>query len=85
MLLAQRAGDAIDAAAVQVLNEIFSHAVEAGRLDELGNSRFARSLFERACAYRDLRVVRLGEAATTDDLTTVTAGDVAAAYQDLTA
>ena len=28
-------------------------AERAGRIDELGNGRFARSLFERACACRD--------------------------------
>ena len=53
------------------------------RIDELGNGRFARSLFERACAHRDVRVVRLGETATAEDLTTVTADDLRAAYQEL--
>jgi AAA lid domain len=66
-----------------VLNEIFRHAAEAGRVDELGNGRFARSLFERACAHRDARVGR-GEAPTAHDLTTVIAGDVRAAYQEMT-
>ena len=46
--------------------------------------RFARSLFERACACRDVRVVRLGESATAADLTTLTAADVRGAYTDLT-
>jgi len=55
-----------------------------GRIDELGNGRFARSLFERACASRDVRVVRQGEQqATAEDLTTVTAADVQTAYRDL--
>jgi SpoVK/Ycf46/Vps4 family AAA+-type ATPase len=82
-LLAEQAGDSFDPAAVQVLDEIFSHACAPGRIDELGNGRFARSLFERACARRDLRVVRLGEAATAEDLTTVTADDLRAAYREL--
>jgi len=82
-LLAEQAGDTFDAPAVEVLREIFSHACEAGRIDELGNGRFARSLFERACASRDVRVVRLGEQATAEDLTTVTAADVQTAYRDL--
>ena len=78
------AGDSFDPPAVEVLKEIFAHACEAGRIDELGNGRFARSLFERACASRDVRVVRLGEqAATAEDLTTVTAADLQAAYRDL--
>ena len=82
-LLAEQAGDAFDQDALQVLDEIFAHACAQGRIDELGNGRFARSLFERACAQRDLRVVRLDEAATAEDLTTVTADDLRAAYREL--
>jgi SpoVK/Ycf46/Vps4 family AAA+-type ATPase len=83
ILLAEQAGDVFDPAAVDVLAGIFAHACEVGRIDELGNGRFARSLFERACASRDVRVVRLGEQATAEDLTTVTAADVETAYRDL--
>jgi hypothetical protein len=72
-----------DPQAIEVLREIFVHACAAGRIDELGNGRFARSLFERACACRDVRVVRLGERATAEDLTTVTAADVESAYREL--
>jgi len=83
VLLAEQAGDIFDPAAIEVLRAIFGHACAAGRIDELGNGRFARSLFERACACRDVRVVRLGEQATAQDLTTVTAADVETAYRDL--
>jgi SpoVK/Ycf46/Vps4 family AAA+-type ATPase len=82
-LLAEQAGDSFEPAAVDLLDEIFVRACEAGQIDELGNGRFARSLFERACAWRDLRVVGLGEKATAADLTTVTAADVGLAYRDL--
>jgi SpoVK/Ycf46/Vps4 family AAA+-type ATPase len=82
-LLAEQAGDMFDPAAKQVLGRIFRHACDTGRIDELGNGRFARSLFERACACRDLRVVRLGENATAADLTTLLAADVEMAYRDL--
>ncbi len=82
-LLAEQAGDAFDPQAIEILKEIFTHACAMGRIDELGNGRFARSLFERACASRDVRVVRLGEQATAEDLTTVTAADVETAYRDL--
>jgi SpoVK/Ycf46/Vps4 family AAA+-type ATPase len=82
-LLAEQTGDRFDPAAVEVLRAIFSRTCEAGRIDELGNGRFARSLFERACACRDVRVVRLGEQATAEDLTTLTAADVQTAYRDL--
>jgi hypothetical protein len=82
-LLAEQAGDAFDPPAIEVLREIFTRACAMGRVDELGNGRFARSLFERACASRDVRVVSLGEQATAEDLTTVTAADVGIAYRDL--
>jgi SpoVK/Ycf46/Vps4 family AAA+-type ATPase len=81
--LAMQAGDEFDQAAQGVLGVIFAHACEAGRIDELGNGRFARSLLERACAYRDVRVVRLDDQATTDDLITLTSADVESAYRDL--
>jgi len=84
VLLAEQAGDVFEPDAERVLGEIFARAAGAGRIDELGNGRFARSLFERACAFRDVRVVRLGEAATAADLTTLTADDVSAAYAELT-
>jgi len=82
-LLAEQAGDQFDPSAEDALGAIFTRECQAGRIDELGNGRFARSLFERACAYRDVRVVRLGEQATAADLTTVTAADVQTAYHDL--
>jgi SpoVK/Ycf46/Vps4 family AAA+-type ATPase len=82
-LLAEQAGDMFDPAAKEVLARIFAQSCGAGRIDELGNGRFARSLFERACACRDVRVVRLGEQATAADLTTLTAADVETAYRDL--
>ena len=82
-LLAEQAGDMFDPAAKEVLASIFAQACAAGRIDELGNGRFARSLFERACACRDVRVVRLGEEATAADLTTLTGADVETAYRDL--
>ena len=83
VLLAEQAGDTFEAQATDVLARIFAHTCAAGRIDELGNGRFARSLFERACACRDVRVVRLGEQATAADLTTLTAADVESACRDL--
>jgi SpoVK/Ycf46/Vps4 family AAA+-type ATPase len=82
-LLAEQAGDAFDPPAIEVLKDIFARACATGRIDELGNGRFARSLLERACACRDVRVVRRGEQATAEDLTTLTAADVETAFGDL--
>jgi SpoVK/Ycf46/Vps4 family AAA+-type ATPase len=82
-VIAEQAGDSFDPDALPVLEEIFLDASEAGRIDELGNGRFARSLFERACAARDMRVADLGEAASAADLTTVTAVDLITAVGGL--
>jgi SpoVK/Ycf46/Vps4 family AAA+-type ATPase len=86
VLLAEQAGDMFEPDAERALADIFDRAVRSGRIDELGNGRFARSLFERACSYRDVRVVRLGlaESATAEELTTLTAADVMGAFEELT-
>jgi len=82
-VIATKAGDAFDADALPVLHSIFMQAVENGRIDVLGNGRFARSLFERACASRDVRVSLQGDQATAADLTTVLAADLLTAYREL--
>jgi type VII secretion ATPase EccA len=82
-VIAEQAGDSFDPDALPVLEEIFQQAWDRGRIDELGNGRFARSLFERACAARDLRVAELGEQASAADLTIVSAADLATAITEL--
>jgi SpoVK/Ycf46/Vps4 family AAA+-type ATPase len=82
-VIAEQAGDSFDPDALPVLEEIFQQACDRGRIDELGNGRFARSLFERACAARDLRVAELGEQASAADLTIVSAADLATAVTEL--
>jgi SpoVK/Ycf46/Vps4 family AAA+-type ATPase len=82
-VIAEQSGDSFDPDALPVLAQIFRDVHETGRVDELGNGRFARSLFERACAARDLRVADLGETASAADLTTITAADLAVAVAGL--
>jgi SpoVK/Ycf46/Vps4 family AAA+-type ATPase len=82
-VIAEQAGDSFDPDALPVLERIFREACDRGRIDELGNGRFARSLFERACAARDLRVAQLGDQASAADLTTITAGDLGTAVSEL--
>jgi Cdc6-like AAA superfamily ATPase len=83
--VAARTGDAFDDTAREDLRSIFAHVCEAGWIDELGNGRFARSLFEKACSHRDLRVSQeLGEAATAAELTVLTSVDVRKAYAEAT-
>jgi SpoVK/Ycf46/Vps4 family AAA+-type ATPase len=83
-VIAEQARDSFDPEALPVLDRIFQDAYNRGRIDDLGNGRFARSLFERACAARDLRVADLGETATAADLTTLTAADIEMAVDGLT-
>src|SRR5215469_12767876 len=81
--IAAQAGDRFDAGALPVLDSIFTRVVEQGRIDALGNGRFARSLFERACASRDVRASLRGDDATAADLTTLLAEDLLTAYREL--
>jgi SpoVK/Ycf46/Vps4 family AAA+-type ATPase len=83
-VIAEQAGDSFDPDALPALERIFQQAWDSGRIDELGNGRFARSLFERACAARDLRVAELGDQASAADLTTVTAADLDIAVSEIT-
>lgn len=80
--LAAAAGDMWEEAALDDLAGVFQRVRGQGRIDELGNGRFVRSLYEKACGCRDIRIASLGTDATTADLTTLTADDVRAAYAD---
>ena len=83
--VAARTGDTFDDTAREDLRSIFGHVCEAGWIDDLGNGRFARSLFEKACSHRDLRVSQeMGENATAVELTLVTSADVRKAYAEAT-
>ena len=66
-----------------MLTQILTQACEQGRIDELGNGRYARSLYERACASRDLRVAQLGDSASAAQLTTISADDLETAYRGI--
>jgi SpoVK/Ycf46/Vps4 family AAA+-type ATPase len=81
-VIAGRGGDRWEEAALDALAGIFQRVCGRGWIDELGNGRFVRSLYEKACALRDVRAAGL-DAATAADLTTVTAEDVRDAYAEL--
>jgi SpoVK/Ycf46/Vps4 family AAA+-type ATPase len=82
-IFATQAGDSFAPDALPVLGQILARACEQARIDELGNGRYARSLYERACASRDLRVAQLGETASAAELTTISAEDIEAAYRGI--
>ena len=81
--LAGQAGDRWEDKALDDLAGLFQRICGGGHVDQLGNGRFVRSLYEKACASRDVRVAALGAAATTADLTTLRSDDVRAAYKEL--
>ncbi|MGP4023736.1 AAA family ATPase [Actinomadura sp. 3N407] len=83
-LIAEEGGDHWEERALDDLALVFQRVCGAGRIDELGNGRFARSMYEKACACRALRAAELGAAATADDLTLLTTEDVRDAFADLT-
>ncbi|GAA4242781.1 hypothetical protein GCM10022254_77080 [Actinomadura meridiana] len=83
-LIAEEGGDHWEERALDDLALVFQRACGAGRIDELGNGRFARSMYEKACARRALRAAELGDAATADDLTLLTTDDVRDAFAELT-
>ncbi|MFV2177437.1 AAA family ATPase [Actinomadura sp. LOL_016] len=82
-LIAEQGGDQWEDRALDDLALVFQRACGTGRIDELGNGRFARSLYEKACACRALRAAELGRAATAADLTVLTAEDVRDAFAEL--
>ena len=84
-LLAEQEGDRWEETALDDLAMVFQRVCGMGRIDELGNGRFVRSLYEKACASRAVRAAQLGSAATPADLTVLTTEDVHAAFAELSA
>ncbi|MGW5691215.1 AAA family ATPase, partial [Streptomyces asiaticus] len=67
-VLAAENGDVWDEEAVEELRSISGHVVDQGWIDELGNGRFLRTLYEKSCAYRDLRLSGWSGTPNRDDL-----------------
>ncbi|TQF07148.1 AAA family ATPase [Kitasatospora acidiphila] len=81
--LAARDGDAWDEDAADELASICAHVVAEGWIDELGNGRFIRTLYEKSCAYRDLRLTQSRELPNREDLATLRLPDLVQAYGEL--
>ncbi|WP_097240395.1 MULTISPECIES: AAA family ATPase [unclassified Streptomyces] len=81
--LAGRDGDGWDEDAAEELASICTHVVREGWIDELGNGRFIRTLYEKSCAYRDLRLSLLREPPGREDLATLRLPDLVQAYGEL--
>ncbi|WP_405482796.1 AAA family ATPase [Streptomyces sp. NBC_00009] len=82
-VLAAENGDVWDEEALDELRSISGHVVDQGWIDELGNGRFLRTLYEKSCAYRDLRLTGYTTTPTRDDLSTLRLPDLMQAYGEV--
>lgn len=82
-VLAAENGDQWDGEALDELRSIAGHVVDQGWIDELGNGRFLRTLYEKSCAYRDLRLSTYPGTLTRDDLATLRLPDLMQAYGEV--
>lgn len=82
-VLAAENGDIWDEEALDELRSIAGHVVDQGWIDELGNGRFLRTLYEKSCAYRDLRLSGYPYTPSRDDLSTLRLPDLMQAYGEV--
>lgn len=82
-VLAAENGDAWDEEALEELRSISGHVVDQAWIDELGNGRFLRTLYEKSCAYRDLRLSGYPGEPSRDDLATLRLPDLMQAYGEV--
>ncbi|MBC2869009.1 AAA family ATPase [Streptomyces mexicanus] len=82
-VLAAENGDLWDEEALDELSSIAAHVVDQGWIDELGNGRFLRTLYEKSCAYRDLRLSAYPGPLSRDDLATLRLPDLMQAYGEV--
>ncbi|MET9437801.1 AAA family ATPase [Streptomyces sp. NPDC006551] len=82
-VLAAANGDGWDEEALDELRSISGHVVDQGWIDELGNGRFLRTLYEKSCAYRDLRLSGYPGTPTREDLATLRLADLMQAYGEV--
>ncbi|WP_037914617.1 AAA family ATPase [Actinacidiphila yeochonensis] len=82
-VLAAENGDRWDEEALEELGAISGHVVEEGWIDELGNGRLLRTLYEKSCAYRDLRLSEYPELPGREELSTLRLPDLMQAYGEV--
>ncbi|MDT0471705.1 AAA family ATPase [Streptomyces sp. DSM 41014] len=82
-VLATENGDVWDEETLDELRSIAGHVVDQGWIDELGNGRFLRTLYEKSCAYRDLRLSTYPGVLSRDDLSTLRLPDLMQAYGEV--
>ncbi len=82
-VLAAENGDVWDEEALEELRSISGHVVDQGWIDELGNGRFLRTLYEKSCAYRDLRLSGYPGTPSREELATLRLPDLMQAYGEV--
>ncbi|NUK69894.1 AAA family ATPase [Streptomyces lunaelactis] len=82
-VLAAENGDVWDDEVRDELRSICGHVVDQGWINELGNGRFLRTLYEKSCAYRDLRLSGYPGTPTREDLSTLRLPDLMQAYGEV--
>ncbi|MCZ7413243.1 MULTISPECIES: AAA family ATPase [unclassified Streptomyces] len=82
-VLAAENGDRWDEESLEELRSISGHVVAQGWVDELGNGRFLRTLYEKSCAYRDLRLSDWSGTPSREDLATLRLPDLMQAYGEV--
>ncbi|MFI1016978.1 AAA family ATPase [Streptomyces sp. NPDC020965] len=82
-VVAAEHGDVWDEEALDELRSISGHVVDQSWIDELGNGRFLRTLYEKSCAYRDLRLSGYPGTPTREDLATLRLPDLMQAYGEV--
>ena len=82
-VLAAENGDHWDEEALEELRAISGHVVDQGWIDELGNGRLLRTLYEKSCAYRDLRLSEYPATPSRAELSTLRLPDLMQAYGEV--
>ncbi|SFE63467.1 type VII secretion AAA-ATPase EccA [Actinacidiphila alni] len=82
-VLAAENGDRWDEESIEELKAIAGHVVDQGWIDELGNGRLLRTLYEKSCAYRDLRLSEYPATPNRDELATLRLPDLMQAYGEV--
>lgn len=76
-------GDQLTADAMTTLTGVLDQVTANGRIDELGNARFIRTIIETAAKHRDLRIFNSPGIPTDEALTTLDAPDLKAAVAEV--
>ncbi|WP_330176825.1 AAA family ATPase [Streptomyces sp. NBC_01498] len=82
-VLAAENDDMWDEESLDELSSISGHVIDQGWIDELGNGRFLRTLYEKSCAYRDLRLSGYAGTPGREDLSTLRLPDLMQAYGEV--